>query len=59
MIHITVLILSIAVFLLAQRVSVLEHNFRAIKDWLKVSGIIDIDRLADEMRKWQESERKR
>jgi len=58
MIHITVLLLSISVCLLARRVSDLEHNCKAIKEWLKVSGIIDIDRLTDEMRKWQESEDK-
>lgn len=53
---ISFLILCLAVFLLGRKVNTLEHNIEAIKEWLKICGVIDIDKITDEFREWKESE---
>ena len=46
----------IVVCMLVNRVNLLEHNIKAIKEWLKICGVIDIDKITDEFREWKESE---
>ena len=53
---ISFLILCLAVFLLGRKVNTLEHNIEAIKEWLKVLGIIDIDELTNAVNEWKERE---
>lgn len=53
---ISFLILCLAVFLLGRKVNTLEHNIEAIKEWLKVLGIIDIDELTKAVNEWKERE---
>ena len=46
----------IVVCMLVNRVNLLEHNIKTIKEWLKICGVIDIDKITDEFREWKESE---
>ena len=53
---IMVIVSWIVVCRLVHRVNLLEHNIEAIKVWLKICGVIDIDKITDEFREWKESE---
>ena len=53
---IAILTLFVAVFLIGQKVNILEHNIEAIKEWLKVLGIIDIAKLTKAVNEWKERE---
>lgn len=53
---IMVIVSWVAVCVLVRRVNTLEHNIEAIKMWLKVCEIIDLDKITEEYWKWKESE---
>lgn len=46
----------LAIGLMARRIVILEHNFNALKDWLKVVGVIDLDGITKAVREWQDEE---
>lgn len=52
----SILVLSVSIILLAKRIYLAEQNIEAIKEWLKICGVIDIDKITDEFREWKESE---
>lgn len=52
----SILILSVSIILLAKRVYLAEQNIEAIKEWLKVLRIIDLDKLTKAVNEWKESE---
>ena len=49
------LILAWVVYLCIVRIDILEENFESLKEWLKVLDIIDLDRITDVVRHWQET----
>lgn len=49
------LILALILHLCVIRLDVLEENFESLKEWLKVLDIIDLDRITDIVRHWQET----
>lgn len=51
-----ILVLSVSIILLAKRIYLAEQNIKAIKEWLKVLGIIDLDKLTKAVNEWKESE---
>lgn len=52
--ELTLLVLGISVIVLSDRVYTLQKNIDAIKSWLKVLGVIDLDSISEAYRKWQE-----
>lgn len=52
----SILVLSVSIILLAKRIYLAEQNIEAIKEWLKICGVIDIDKITDEFREWKERE---
>lgn len=42
--------------LMARRIVILEHNFDALKDWLNVAGVIDLDGITEAVRDLQTEE---
>ncbi len=41
---------------LSIRINYLEHNYRAIKEWLKVLNIIDLDAVTEAVREFEEED---
>lgn len=46
----------LAIGLMARKIVILEHNFNALKDWLKVAGVIDLDGITKFVRDCQDED---
>lgn len=46
----------IAIGIMVRKILILEHNVNALKDWLKVLGIIDLDSITEFVRKQQDED---
>ena len=46
----------LAIGLMVRKIMILEHNVNALKDWLKVLGIIDLDSITEFVRKQQDED---
>lgn len=49
-----VAVLILVIGIMARKIVALEHDFNALKEWLKVLGVIDLDGITKAVREWQD-----